>query len=697
MAIIKKLAPDVASKIAAGEVVEKPFNVVKELIENSCDAEATKIVVEISDGGLAKIKIADNGKGIDKEDLPLALERFATSKAESVEDVYGAKTFGFRGEALAAISSVSDFTIRSGRNGTAYEINSNYGVIGEVKPAPAITGTTIEVSKLFENLPARRKFLKGAKSLETEISKLIKHFSLINPHIDITLLIDGKENFHASINDSMTERCSMVFSNKVFNLGEVEDEYIKVMASCTIPSSSDRLKRDAIILGVNGRLIKDPSLVQAVVSSYFRMIPDGRYPCAAINIIMDPSGVDANVHPAKLEVRFENPKEIFSLVQRACQASFKGKGVSMEFKLTEPNIFSNGYDNIDKAINFSQNNEMVRENNEKIEELSFSNKSMQDIKPLSSNDLSSSNINESYISDNRNSSYDFNANQNDGFNNSNNINRLTNNNPNNNYRKEREDFSESYNPGESNYFNDYGVNNETNESIVNSFPSKQENPNFAFSFDELLEKESYTVENKKEVYETLEDRISNGEFRVVGQIDNTYILIETNHKEILFIDQHVAHERILFEKINFENETKDKPSVVLHDPLEVKLTDEIVDEIDDYKLLIENFGYGYEKVNNETVKVIRIPYSSVRRDIVKEFRLIVQDLCVDGNSKTEDAPRAMLSCKSAIKAGDPLTVEEMEYLVKLLFQTNNFGTCPHGRPIIYAMTISELGRKFLRC
>lgn len=261
MSVIKRLSPDVASKIAAGEVVEKPFNVVKELIENSCDAGATKIIVEINEGGLNKIKVTDNGKGIDKDDLPLALERFATSKAETVEDVYSAATFGFRGEALAAISSVSDFKITSGKDGKAYTITCQYGKIGEIKPTAAVKGTIIEADRLFENLPARRKFLKSSKSLEAEIVKLIKHFSLINPEIDITLKCNDKEVYHALSSDDTAVRAAKVFNGKAFCQGVAEYAGKKVIACATLPSASDRLKRDAIIIGVNGRLIKDTSLV----------------------------------------------------------------------------------------------------------------------------------------------------------------------------------------------------------------------------------------------------------------------------------------------------------------------------------------------------------------------------------------------------------------------------------------------------
>ena len=196
--------------------------------------------------------------------------------------------------------------------------------------------------------------------------------------------------------------------------------------------------------------------------------------------------------------------------------------------------------------------------------------------------------------------------------------------------------------------------------------------------------------------DTLDSRIAGGEFRVVGQVDKTYIIIETPNKEILFIDQHAAHERILFEKIQSDNAAKPKPSIVLHDAVEVVMTDEIIENIDRYKVIIESFGYAYKITGIDKLEILRVPYNIIRKNIAKEFTNIAADLCLTGKSKQEEAPRAMLSCKSAIKAGDELTYAEMEYLVTLLFNTDNFGTCPHGRPIIYMMTVQELARKFYR-
>ena len=630
MSVIKRLSPEVASKIAAGEVVEKPFNVVKELIENSCDAGATKIIVEINEGGLNKIKVTDNGKGIDKDDLPLALERFATSKAETVEDVYSAATFGFRGEALAAISSVSDFKITSGKDGKAYTITCQYGKIGEIKPTAAVKGTIIEAERLFENLPARRKFLKSSKSLEAEIIKLIKHFSLINPDIDITLKCNDKEVYHALSTDDTAVRAAKVFSGKAFCQGVAEYAGKKVIACATLPSASDRLKRDAIIIGVNGRLIKDTSLVQAVINAYHRLIPDGRFPAAVIDIRISPDIVDANVHPAKLEVRFVNAGEMFSLVSDAVANSFKGKGVNTGYT---GNYIQQGY-----TINEKQDDK--EQSNVEYE------------KPV-----------ENKLVFNKDNSY--------------------------------KTFSE-YKSSSSNT----SYNNSPKAAAEESSEIKMPQPAYTLSLDETLEDIPVVNNDNKEALnsnaDTLDSRIAGGEFRVVGQVDKTYIIIETPNKEILFIDQHAAHERILFEKIQSDNAAKPKPSIVLHDAVEVVMTDEIIENIDRYKVIIESFGYAYKITGIDKLEILRVPYNIIRKNIAKEFTNIAADLCLTGKSKQEEAPRAMLSCKSAIKAGDELTYAEMEYLVTLLFNTDNFGTCPHGRPIIYMMTVQELARKFYR-
>lgn len=606
---IRKLAPEVASRIAAGEVVERPFNVVKELMENSVDAGASKITVEIAEGGLSLIRITDDGRGIERDELPLALERFATSKARSVEDVYCIGTFGFRGEALAAVSAVSDFSLKSGTDaGHAFEIKSHFGEIGDVKPTISVKGTVAEVIDLFGNVPARRKFLKGAHSLEGEIIKFVKHFSLINPRIEVSLYSNGRCVYEAFLQENTCVRASKVFAGKGFCSGEAEHASSKVTVAATPPAACDRLKRDGIIFGVNGRLIKDQSLIQAVIRAYHRLIPDGRFPAAVVDIRTKPDEVDVNVHPAKLEVRFEKPRDIFSLVTDAVVKSLGSCGIVAEYG--EP----------DQKENASKGC-MVKEGFSEAAYSSFSSAEPYETK--------------------QESGYVF------------------------NFRGQELHNEEFFSSRDSIKEQNFLVLDEEKTSDVN------------FLFEPDAEKRLIP------------------DFRIVGQIGNAYIVCETDAGNILFIDQHAAHERILFEKAQ-SRERAEKASVVLYEPIRVTLTPEQAESVIENSGIIESFGYSFRAVGENVFEIMRVPHTVIRSNIASVFEKTVSELYVSGCSKTEDAPRALLSCKAAIKAGDKLTEIEMEHLVRLLFRTENYGTCPHGRPIIYTMSMTELSRKFLR-
>ncbi len=616
MSVIKKLAPDIASKIAAGEVVERPFNVVKELIENSVDAGATSITVEIIDGGLSLIKITDNGKGIDKEDLPLALERFATSKAVNVEDVYSASTFGFRGEALAAISSVSMFTLRSGKNGETFEIKSKCGEVSDVRPAPAVNGTMVEVINLFESLPARRKFLKGFKKLEGEVVKLVKHFSLINPTVALTLIVNTKEMFSVSTQDDVCIRAAKVFNGKAFVQGVANIGDIEVRIATTPPEISDRMKRDGMIIGVNGRLIKDASFPVAVTQAYHRLVPDGRYPNTVVDIRINPELVDANVHPAKMEVRFENQSEIFSLIKASVTraiATVPTVPTEVTYGITEQRISSKNIIN-----------NTVRENVAK---------------------------------------YDYSFNIED---------------------KLEETLGRKQTTSKDEYV-----------SIDNTFTSDRSF--IADIINEPIKNEVVTPisEPVAEIVEEKQPTTVIDDYKIIGQHANSYIIVEMADKSVIFIDQHAAHERILFEKNVDKHNTTKQPTIILHERVEVELSDEELEGAEEHIETINSYGYSYD-IEGDKVCISSIPLSVARKDFKTQFKNILIDLCVRGISKTVDAPLALLSCKQAIKAGDALSMQDMEYLLKLLFSTNNYATCPHGRPLIFSMTFDEVSRKFLR-
>jgi len=313
---IKILDQKIANKIAAGEVVERPFNVVKELVENSVDAGATFIRIDIFDGGLGLIKVTDNGRGILPEDLKNAVLRYSTSKISNIEDVYRINTFGFRGEALAAISSVSDFKIESKRQGyEAAELQVFFGKVGELKPGKIQSGTSVTVKNLFDNVPARRKFIKSIPAEQREIIKFVKIFSLINHNIEVELFIDEKNMLTFSKYDNIKDRFISSFSlNDIFYINDKYND-IEVEAVLTLPNIQ-RHRKDLIFIGLNNRVIKDFALTQAVVQAYFRKLPQNRYPAGVVSIKINPDAVDVNVHPTKMNVKFLDDKNVFSAVNK---------------------------------------------------------------------------------------------------------------------------------------------------------------------------------------------------------------------------------------------------------------------------------------------------------------------------------------------------------------------------------------------
>lgn len=316
MSEIKILDQKIANKIAAGEVVERPFNVVKELVENSVDAGATFIRIDIFDGGLGLIKVTDNGRGILPEDLKNAVLRYSTSKISNIEDVYRINTFGFRGEALAAISSVSDFKIESKRQGyEAAELQVYFGKVGEIKPGKIQTGTSVTVKNLFDNVPARRKFIKPASAEQREIIKFVKTFSSINHTIEVELFVDEKNVLTFSKYDNMKDR--FISSFGLSNIFYLNDKYndIEVEAVLTLPNVQ-RNRKDVIFIGLNNRVIKDFALTQAVVQAYFRKLPQNKYPAGVVSIKINPDAVDVNVHPTKMNVKFLNDRDVFSAVNK---------------------------------------------------------------------------------------------------------------------------------------------------------------------------------------------------------------------------------------------------------------------------------------------------------------------------------------------------------------------------------------------
>lgn len=573
---ILRLGEDVANMVAAGEVVERPFNVVKELMENSADAGATRITVIVENGGVGMVRVTDNGRGILPEDLPVAVQRFATSKIKSADDVYNVKTFGFRGEALAAISSVSDFSIKSCRKGfDGAEIRIKHGGEPSTLPAPAIEGTSVEVCSLFANVPARLKFFKSFSAEEREIAKFVRSFSMINPHIAVELETNGKKVFTATSGMDMTARAVQVMREKDLIYGENEYESLKVNFVTSLPTVQ-RYRKDMIIVGVNGRVVKDPSIVQAVATAYHRVIPDGKFPACCVSLYVDPDTVDVNVHPAKTTVKLLDARDIFSFVHHSVKNRLDDAGQEQGVQM-------------------------------------------------------------------------------------------------------RESFTPS-------------IDKSTGE--VKDTKYDHQFASASYDIAKEMEVVEYEHQTDAEIVKIPEQSGEDSAVKVVGQLFNTVIVCEKDG-EALFIDQHVAHERVLYEKFIREAAVS-VPSVVMYEPMLINVGDDELAVAEDSKDVFETFGYEIESFGENSLKVSRVPTDVLNRDIESQVKSILADMIEQRKDTDTDYRALVMSCKAAVKAGDKLEMHEMRRLVSDLFTTDNPYTCPHGRPIVFKQPEEFFLRKFGR-
>ena len=576
---IIRLPESVSNKVAAGEVVEKPLNAVKELMENSLDAGADSISVEIEEGGLALIKITDNGKGILKSDLPAAVERFATSKIRDIDDIYSIHSYGFRGEALAAISSVSDFSITSARNGEGNELRVKFGVIEPLRPAPFVQGTCVTVKELFRNVPARLKFFGSPQGLEREIIKFVKQFAVFADGVSVKVKSSAKEAYSAGRDESFLQKAKSALGVDELVYGEKEYSGVSVRMAASLPTVQ-RYRRDAMIVAVNGRVVKDPAVVQAVVQAYHRLIPDNRYPACAVEIKVRPEDVDVNVHPAKAVVKMLNSRDIFSMV----------------------------HDCVRETLDSQRNN------------------------PAEDEEESAVNVMPDWFS------------------------------------------------GETGEAKQYFVAEAKPALDISSMmETVQEKPSYSNTYREQT--------GKQPIYEERP-------YRIIGQAFDSLIICEMNGN-VFFVDQHVAHERVLYEK--FLNEKNvNIPSIVLFEPMvmeadadEIKAAEENADDL-------AAFGFGLETFGSDSLKIVKVPADILKRNIEKEIREMLAEMAECSKGRQEDSRILTMSCKCAVKAGDKLTFPEMDKIMADLLKTSNPHTCPHGRPITYSLDKETLFRKFNR-
>ncbi len=646
MGKIKELRQDIIEQIAAGEVVENPSSVVKELIENSIDAGANRIFVEIEDGGKSLIRITDDGSGMTKDDAALSIKRHATSKIDGLADLFNIKSLGFRGEALAAISSVSKFEIIT-KTDYAMEGAKVKVADGEVSvdSAACPKGTTIVVKDLFYNTPARKKHLRTNSSEASKISEILVKYALTNPLIYFRLTVDGKQVINSPNTASMTNNIVDIYGNDIAKeLLEVDykDETYNIKGYISKPSYS-RSDKDLINIFVNGRYVKNKTINDAVYDSYHTLLHSQRYPFALLQIFVEPSRLDVNIHPNKLKIKIEQEGKLYEVLFDVVRNTLRNNDI---LSTTE---------NTQDAKKTQQKLDSESENDQetKLENNSYKIKESVKRYPVSS-DLQStfSEPEKNNISENLTETQT---------------------------EKDLEKISETARDGSE--ANEIKLDNTKNESEIRN------------SISEHSEK----IENGSRMIDTSSQE--NRKMKVLGQIARTYILIETN-SGLTIMDQHAAHERILFDKILNDSRSMKIGKQELLSPIELSLSLRETSAIESNKGFLRQFGLELENFGGGSYILRTVPVV-FRKTQDKEFLLnLVTDILnhakINSLDKMKHEVVSTMSCKAAIKAGDELTNEQMKEIVSGFFALDMSYTCPHGRPIVIELTIDELEKKFKR-
>ena len=650
MGKINVLSFEIANLIAAGEVVERPASVLKELLENSIDSGATSIVAEIKHGGVSLIRVTDNGCGMEKEDLPIALQRHATSKIREKDDLGSIMTLGFRGEALAAISSVSEMTIISKTKTaeSATMLSAEAGKVVDISEVLASDGTTVVVNNLFYNVPARRKVLKKDSTDAMNVSALVEKVALSRPDISIQLLIDGEEKFKTPGDNNLLNTIYAIFG-KAFSskLIEIDGEADGIHVHGFI-GRSDNVKKNRNLMNVfiNGRYVKSLTAQAAIERAYTSYIAPEAFPCCVLFIDMNPSSVDVNVHPAKLEVKFADERTVFEIVYYTVKNALENHEYRPEMALSKTKPEKN-YEGAFVPIGADTKGEQLRmsvptyvRQHSALEENKHASPSTPRYSPTNSHDELDRPL------------------------------------------RVASSAGLSYSSGDS----------------PTPTMTPRESVDLLRRYRDAAEKSTpvHTPSDAAEVH--IEDT---PEYKFIGEVFDCYIFIEYEGA-MLMIDKHAAHERVIFEELKSQTE-KDNgiakqilmlPLTVILNPQEIACAQEYVNEM-------HNVGFEYT-VNGTAADITTIP-AAISTDDAESLFIKMLDEIIDGSGKpaiTESIRREkalyQIACKAAIKGGRVYTKEILHWLIRKLLTLPDITVCPHGRPVAFRITKNELDRQFER-
>ena len=684
MGKINILSAELSNKIAAGEVVERPSSVVKELVENSIDAGSTNIKIIIQEFGIKQIRIIDNGSGISNDDLERAFLRHATSKISEDYDLFHIETLGFRGEALASISSVSKVTIKScsGEAQGKMLILEGGKVVQSEFYAP-IKGTDLSVENLFYNTPARLKYLRNPHTEQANITNVIHKFALSYPNISFELHVDGKITFKTygdgDVHKILSKIYNMSVAKNMIDFSGSNDDY-KVYGFISVPEET-RASKNYIHIFINGRYIKNYVIQNSIIDAYRTLLMKNRYPLCVINIEMDPILLDVNVHPTKQEVRLSKEAELIRLI----------KEIIAE-RLSNYTYIPQGMNNV-----------LTKKEKSRIEKLDFLSEldtkfGIEEDAEISKKQLEDKIINEdNFIFGEDNVSTETNISVNDKNENSDNsfsrkTNRVKSDLPDLSYsphpKDNRNRFGEKPTKKEIENFMNFSKRDEieyTEDKVILGSDSEFDNSHF----DEI--KNAKIVQDDDTKVRTLPD------LKVLAQIFKTYILSEADNK-LYLIDQHAAAERYNYEKLQREFSERKNYKKQMLIPLMFDFSVEEAAEVRNNLEKFEELGIVFEEFGDNSYVVREFP-GWIEEDEEEMIKIIVEKVLKNNNiifNELRNDAIAMASCKMSIKANQILNEVEMNKVISDLYECKNPFTCPHGRPIITKMEKKDLEKMFKR-
>ena len=646
MANIQVLDQITIDKIAAGEVIERPSSIVKELVENAIDAKATAVTVEIKEGGISFIRITDNGCGIPKEEVPLAFLRHSTSKIRCVEDLSGISSLGFRGEALSSIAAISQVELitktRESEFGTKYVIEG--GQEKSLEDAGAPDGTTFLIHQIFYNTPARRKFLKTPMTEASHVNELMIRLALSHPEVSIQFINNGQKKLHTSGNGKLKDVIYHVFGRDIANnLLEVDERIDGIHLTGFIGKPLvSRGNRNYENYYINGRYVKSNIIAKAIEDAYKDFTMQHKYPFTVLHFKMDGQDLDVNVHPTKMELRFSNQQEVYNFVYHALKNALTEKELIPRVELPEakevPKIPE---PSIEKPMSLPNQRPSV-EKPEIKDEAYFMKKMRERVESYHKQHSQAEVKNRTQI--HREPMQ---------------IDRIR---EAANYARAQAKVEKSINPP---------------KKVESSMESTQLN----FFEEKLLSKKSMK------------------EYKLIGQVFETYWLVEFQD-QLYIIDQHAAHERILYEKTLRGMKDRNYTSQYLSPPIILNLSMQEAELLRTHMDLFVGIGFEIEEFGGDSYAIRAVPdnlFSIAKKELLIEM---LDNLSEEITSK--EAPDmiaekiASMSCKAAVKGNSRLSAAEVDTLIGELLELENPYHCPHGRPTIIAMTKRELEKKFKR-